>query len=32
MRGGVLMGCHHGMTPEMLAHIKDTFVEFTKTL
>lgn len=32
MRGGVLMGCHHGMTPEMLSHIQETFIAFTQTL
>lgn len=28
MRGGILMGCHHGMTEEMLNHIKTSFQAF----
>lgn len=28
MRGGILLGCHHGMTDEMLDHIKVSFQEF----
>ena len=24
MRGGVLLGCHHGLTPEMMAHVHDS--------
>jgi len=30
MRGGILLGCHHGMTDEMLTHIKESFLEFVK--
>lgn len=30
MRGGILMGCHHGMTQEMKDHIKSSFQEFVK--
>lgn len=30
MRGGMLMGCHHGLTPEMIAHIHHSFEEFVK--
>lgn len=30
MRGGMLMGCHHGLTPEMIQHIHDTFEAFIK--
>ena len=30
-RGGILLGCHHGMTPEMLAHIHQAFANFTET-
>jgi CDP-6-deoxy-D-xylo-4-hexulose-3-dehydrase len=28
MRGGILLGCHHGLTPEMMAHIHQSFDEF----
>ncbi len=28
MRGGILMGCHHGLTEAMLEHMHDTFVQF----
>lgn len=28
MKGGMLVGCHHGMNSEMLAHIKVSFEEF----
>jgi hypothetical protein len=28
MKGGMLMGCHHGMSLEMLSHIKENFTEF----
>jgi len=30
MRGGILLGCHHGMTAEMLDHIKSSFQAFTQ--
>jgi len=30
MRGGILMGCHHGMNTEMLDHIKNSFLDFAK--
>jgi len=30
MRGGILMGCHHGMTQEMKDHIKSSFQDFAK--
>lgn len=30
MRGGILLGCHHGMTEEMLAHIHQSFEEFVQ--
>jgi CDP-6-deoxy-D-xylo-4-hexulose-3-dehydrase len=30
MRGGILLGCHHGLTPEMMAHIHQSFEEFVK--
>ncbi|MFH1320707.1 MAG: DegT/DnrJ/EryC1/StrS family aminotransferase [Bacteroidota bacterium] len=30
MKGGILMGCHHGMTEDMLDHIKDSFEDFRK--
>jgi len=30
MRGGFLLACHHGLTPEMLAHIHRTFEDFTR--
>ena len=28
MRGGILLGCHHGLTTEMMAHIHQSFEEF----
>jgi CDP-6-deoxy-D-xylo-4-hexulose-3-dehydrase len=28
MRGGILIGCHHGLTDEMMAHIHESFAEF----
>lgn len=28
MRGGILMGCHHGLTAEMMAHIHESFKLF----
>jgi CDP-6-deoxy-D-xylo-4-hexulose-3-dehydrase len=31
-RGGILLGCHHGMTAEMLAHIHQAFANFIKTI
>ncbi|MBA2710857.1 MAG: aminotransferase class I/II-fold pyridoxal phosphate-dependent enzyme [Tatlockia sp.] len=31
MRGGILLGCHHGLTSEMMAHIHQSFEEFVKT-
>ena len=30
MRGGILLGCHHGLTQEMLSHIHVSFSEFVK--
>ena len=30
MRGGILMGCHHGLTAEMMAHIHESFTVFAK--
>jgi CDP-6-deoxy-D-xylo-4-hexulose-3-dehydrase len=30
MRGGILLGCHHGLTEEMMAHIHQSFEEFVK--
>ncbi len=30
MRGGILLGCHHGLTSEMIAHIHQSFEEFVK--
>lgn len=30
MRGGMLIGCHHGLTPEMMAHIHQSFEDFAK--
>jgi CDP-6-deoxy-D-xylo-4-hexulose-3-dehydrase len=30
MRGGVLMGCHHGLTAEMMAHIHESFTVFAQ--
>jgi CDP-6-deoxy-D-xylo-4-hexulose-3-dehydrase len=30
MRGGILLGCHHGLTPEMMTHIHWSFEEFAK--
>jgi len=32
MRGGILLGCHHGMTEEMLDHIKSSFQTFANQL
>jgi len=29
MKGGILLGCHHGMTDEMLGHLTGSFEEFT---
>lgn len=31
MRGGILLGCHHGLTAEMMAHIHDSFKLFADT-
>ena len=31
MRGGILLGCHHGLTAEMMAHIHSSFMEFANT-
>lgn len=28
MRGGMLLGCHHGLTPEMMEHMKACILEF----
>jgi len=30
MRGGILLGCHHGLTPEMMAHMHESFEVFAK--
>jgi CDP-6-deoxy-D-xylo-4-hexulose-3-dehydrase len=30
MRGGILLGCHHGMTKKMLKHVHETFLRFSK--
>lgn len=30
MKGGILLGCHHGLTPEMMDHIHNTFTNFAK--
>lgn len=30
MKGGMLTACHHGLTPEHLAHIQESFTEFAK--
>jgi CDP-6-deoxy-D-xylo-4-hexulose-3-dehydrase len=30
MHSGILMGCHHGLTPEMIAHIHSSFDDFIK--
>jgi CDP-4-dehydro-6-deoxyglucose reductase, E1 len=30
MRGGVLLACHHGLTPAMLDHVHASFREFAK--
>lgn len=32
MRGGILIGCHHGLTEEMIAHIHNTFKKFVASL
>lgn len=29
-RGGILMACHHGLTPEMLAHVHESFEAFAE--
>lgn len=31
MRGGMLLGCHHGMNEERMAHIHSSFQAFVKT-
>ena len=31
MKGGMLVGCHHGLTPEMMNHIHDSFKEFSES-
>ncbi|RDH40959.1 MAG: aminotransferase class I/II-fold pyridoxal phosphate-dependent enzyme [Candidatus Aquirickettsiella gammari] len=31
MRGGILIACHHGVTVDMMAHIYNTFEEFSET-
>jgi CDP-6-deoxy-D-xylo-4-hexulose-3-dehydrase len=31
MRGGILLGCHHGLTERMMQHIHELFVLFIKT-
>ncbi len=30
MRGGILLGCHHGLTQEMMDHMHSSFEAFTK--
>ncbi|MCX7090907.1 MAG: aminotransferase class I/II-fold pyridoxal phosphate-dependent enzyme [Legionellales bacterium] len=30
MRGGILMGCHHGLNAEMMAHIHESFTVFAR--
>jgi len=30
MRGGILLACHHGLTPEMLAHVHESVALFLK--
>lgn len=30
MRGGILLGCHHGLTQEMIEYIHNSFTEFAK--
>lgn len=32
MRGGILIGCHQGLTEEMILHIHNTFKKFVQTL
>lgn len=32
MRGGILLGCHHGLTQEMVAHIHESFKLFAQTV
>lgn len=32
MRGGMLLGCHHGLTDEMLAHIHESVQAFAKQI
>lgn len=32
MRGGILMGCHHGLNEEMMAHIHQSFIEFVSSV
>jgi len=32
MRGGILLGCHHGLTTEMMAHIHTSFEAFVNTI
>jgi CDP-6-deoxy-D-xylo-4-hexulose-3-dehydrase len=31
MEGGMLVACHHGLTPAMLAHVHDSFTEFASS-
>lgn len=30
MRGGILLACHHGLTPEQIAYMHETFEDFCK--
>lgn len=30
MRGGMLIGCHHGLTNEMIKHMHDSFIQFAE--
>ncbi len=32
MRGGILLGCHHGLTQEMMDHIHDSFKVFASKI
>ena len=32
MRGGILIGCHHGLSNEMMVHMHDSFKHFSKSI
>lgn len=32
MRGGILLGCHHGLTDEMVAHVHEAVTTFVKAV